>query len=198
MPTMSSLEDLLKDEIEDIYDAEKQLTKALPKLIKKSTAADLKTALSKHLEETGEHVARLERVFKLMQLSVRGKTCEGMQHLIAEGSEMIAECEEDGTRDALIIAAAQECEHYEIASYGTIRVWANLLDRTDVGAMFADTLEEEKAADLTLTNIAERFVNEKAAEEERKRPARRVPSRTSRNVATTDLPLSFTSRRWDL
>lgn len=198
MPTMSSLEDLLKDEIEDIYDAEKQLTKALPKLIKKSTAADLKTALSKHLEETGEHVARLERVFKLMQLSVRGKTCEGMQHLIAEGSEMIAECEEDGTRDALIIAAAQKCEHYEIASYGTIRVWANLLDRTDVGAMFADTLEEEKAADLTLTNIAERFVNEKAAEEERKRPARRVPSRTSRNVATTDLPLSFTSPRWDL
>ena len=195
---MSSLEDLLKDEIEDIYDAEKQLTKALPKLIKKSTAADLKTALSKHLEETGEHVARLERVFKLMQLSVRGKTCEGMQHLIAEGSEMIAECEEDGTRDALIIAAAQKCEHYEIASYGTIRVWANLLDRTDVGAMFADTLEEEKAADLTLTNIAERFVNEKAAEEERKRPARRVPSRTSRNVATTDLPLSFTSPRWDL
>ena len=122
MPTMDSLEDLLKDEIKDIYDAENQLTKALPKLIKKATADDLKTALSNHLEETQEHIARLERVFKLMQMPVRGKKCEGMQHLIAEGSEMIAECEEDGTRDAVIIAAAQKCEHYEICSYGTIRV----------------------------------------------------------------------------
>jgi ferritin-like metal-binding protein YciE len=165
MATMDSLEDLLRDEIKDIYDAEKQLTKALPKLIKAATAAELKTALSDHLKETEEHIARLEQVFDLMQMPVRGKKCEGMQHLIAEGSEMIGECEEDGTRDAVIIAAAQKCEHYEIASYGTIRVWANLLDRTEVGSMFEDTLEEEKAADLKLTNIAESFVNEEAAEE---------------------------------
>ena len=188
MPTMNTLDDLLQDEIKDIYDAEKQLTKALPKLIENATADDLKTALAHHLEETKEHVARLERVFTLMQMPVRGKKCESMQHLIAEGSKMIAECEEDGTRDALIIAAAQKCEHYEITSYGTIRVWANLLDLIAVGSMFEDTLEEEKAADLKLTNIAERFVNEAAAEagelEEKNRPlSGRVPALTGRSVA---------------
>ena len=104
-----------------------------------------------------------------------------MQHLIAEGSEMIAECEEDATRDALIIAAAQKCEHYEIASYGTIRVWANLLGRTDVGSIFEDTLEEEKSADLKLTDIAESFVNEEAAEEGEEE--KRVSSRPRRQAA---------------
>src|SRR3954470_19181313 len=144
MANMESLEDLLKDEIKDIYDAEKQLTKALPKLMKKATAEELKAALGDHLKETEEHIARLEQVFDLMEMPAKGKKCEGMQHLIAEGSEMIDDCEEDGTRDAVIIAAAQKCEHYEIASYGTIRVWANLLGRTDVGSIFEDTLEEEK------------------------------------------------------
>ena len=181
MPKMDSLEDLLKDEIKDIYDAEKQLTRALPKLIKKATADDLKTALSNHLKETEEHIARLEQVFNLMQMPVRGKKCEGMQHLIAEGSEMIAECEEDGTRDALIIAAAQKCEHYEICSYGTLRVWANLLNHDDVGSIFEDTLEEEKTADLKLTNIAESFVNEEAAEEGEEMT--RTATRSRRNVA---------------
>ena len=185
MPTMDSLADLLKDEIKDIYDAEKQLIKTLPKLIKKATAPELKTALSAHLKETEKHMTRLEQVFKLMDMPVKGKKCEGMQHLIAEGSEMIGECDEDGTRDAVIIAAAQKCEHYEICSYGTIRVWANLLNRSDVGSIFEDTLEEEKTADLKLTNIAESFVNEESAEEgesrtagggrgkEMKRPSRR-------------------------
>lgn len=184
MPTMDSLEDLLKDEIKDIYDAEKQLTKALPKLIKNATADDLKKALSYHLQETEEHIARLEQVFNLMQMPVRGKKCEGMQHLIAEGSKMIAECEEDGTRDALIIAAAQKCEHYEICSYGTLRVWANLLNHTDVGSIFEDTLEEEKTADLKLTNIAESFVNEEAAEEgEGEEEVKVASTRSRRNVA---------------
>src|SRR4051794_32630892 len=189
MPTMDSLEDLLKDEIKDIYDAEKQLTKALPKLIKKATATDLKNALSAHLEETNEHIARLEQVFELMQMPARGKKCEGMQHLIAEGSEMIEECEEDGTRDAVIIAAAQKCEHYEICSYGTIRVWANLLNHTDVGSIFEDTLEEEKSADLKLTEVAESFVNEEAAEagddeeEEERTETKSVASRSRRTVA---------------
>ena len=181
MPKMDSLEDLLKDEIKDIYDAEKQLTRALPKLIKKATADGLKAALSNHLKETEEHIARLEQVFNLMQMPVRGKKCEGMQHLIAEGSEMIAECEEDGTRDALIIAAAQKCEHYEICSYGTLRVWANLLNHDAVGSIFEDTLEEEKTADLKLTNIAESFVNEEAAEEGEER--KRTSTRSRRNVA---------------
>jgi|1185.fasta_scaffold513368_1 ferritin-like metal-binding protein YciE len=192
MANMESLEDLLKDEIKDIYDAEKQLTKALPKLIKKATAEDLKTALSNHLQETEEHIARLEQVFDLMQMPPRGKKCEGMQHLIAEGSEMIDECDEDATRDAVIIAAAQKCEHYEIASYGTMRVWANLLDHTDVGSIFEDTLEEEKTADVKLTEIAESFVNEAAAEdgdaeeeeeEEKETVSKSVASRPRRTVA---------------
>ena len=183
MPTMDSLEDLLKDEIKDIYDAEKQLTKALPKLIKKATAAELKTALTAHLGETEEHLARLEKVFGMMGMPVKGKKCEGMQHLIAEGSEMIAECEEDGTRDAVIIAAAQKCEHYEICSYGTIRVWANLLNHTDAGSIFEETLEEEKTADLKLTNIAESFVNEEAAEEGGGKEIKRTAVRGRRPVA---------------
>src|SRR3954469_21179416 len=192
MANMESLEDLLKDEIKDIYDAEKQLTKALPKLIKKATAEDLKTALSNHLNETEEHIARLEQVFDLMEMPPRGKKCEGMQHLIAEGSEMIDDCDEDGTRDAVIIAAAQKCEHYEIASYGTIRVWANLLGRTDVGSIFEDTLEEEKSADLKLTEIAESFVNEEAADEGQtatasrgrgRETAKKTPARSRRQPA---------------
>jgi ferritin-like metal-binding protein YciE len=189
MANMESLEDLLKDEIKDIYDAEKQLTKALPKLIKKATAEDLKTALSNHLQETEEHIARLEQVFDLMEMPARGKKCEGMQHLIAEGSEMIDDCDEDATRDAVIIAAAQKCEHYEIASYGTIRVWANLLDHTDVASIFEDTLEEEKSADLKLTEVAESFVNEEAAEdgeeeeEEERAETKSVASRSRRTVA---------------
>ncbi|MCU1386031.1 MAG: hypothetical protein JWL71_4728 [Acidobacteria bacterium] len=194
MPTMDSLEDLLKDEIKDIYDAEKQLTKALPKLIKKATADDLKAALQNHLQETEEHIARLEQVFDLMQMPPRGKKCEGMQHLIEEGNDMIGECEEDGTRDAVIIAAAQKCEHYEIASYGTIRVWANLLDHTDVASIFEDTLEEEKNADLKLTEIAESFVNEEAAsegdgdeeeEEEEGKTMKVAASRSRRPAAAT-------------
>ncbi len=154
MPTMDSLEDLLKDEIKDIYDAEKQLTKALPKLIKTATATDLKTALTNHLAETKEHVVRLERVFKLMQMPVRGKKCEGMQHLIAEGSDAIAGCEEDATRDALIIAAAQKCEHYEIASYGTVRTYARVLGENGLATLLDQTLKQEKAADKKLTTIA--------------------------------------------
>jgi ferritin-like metal-binding protein YciE len=163
MATFDSLGDLLDGEIKDIYDAEKQLTKALPKLAKKATAPELKEAFEEHLQQTEEHVARLEQVFELMGMPVRGKKCEGMKHLIAEGDEMIAEAEDDATRDALMIAAAQKVEHYEIATYGTLRVWAGLLGKDEVAALFEDTLEEEKETDQKLTQIAERFVNEQAA-----------------------------------
>src|SRR3954466_2526296 len=140
MSSMESLEDLMQDELKDIYDAEKQLTKALPKLAKKATNEQLREALESHLQETEGHIERLEQVFEQMEMPVRGKKCEGMQHLIAEGNEMIAEAEDDATRDALLIAAAQKCEHYEICSYGTIRVWANLLGKTEVGTLLEDTL----------------------------------------------------------
>jgi len=163
MSTLDSLGDLLDDEIKDIYDAEKQLTKALPKLAKNATAPELKEAFEEHLQQTEEHIARLEQIFELMGLPVRGKKCEGMKHLIAEGNEMIAEAEDDATRDALMIAAAQKAEHYEIATYGTLRVWASLLGKDEVAALFEDTLEEEKETDQKLTQIAESFVNQQAA-----------------------------------
>ena len=190
MPTLDSLGDLLEGEIKDIYDAEKQLTKALPKLAKKATATELKEAFEEHLQQTEEHIARLEQVFELMEMPVRGKKCEGMKHLIAEGSEMVEEARDAATRDALLIAAAQKVEHYEIASYGTIRVWANLLGKNEVGALFEDTLEDEKEADQKLTQIAESFVNQQAArgdsaEAEEEAPAARMRQTrgTRRSVA---------------
>lgn len=163
MATLDSLEALLQDELKDIYDAEKQLTKALPKLAKKATAVELRSALEEHFRQTEQHVERLEQVFDRMGMPARGKTCKGMKNLIAEGNDMIGEADDDATRDALMIAAAQKVEHYEMASYGTMRTWANLLGKRDVAGLLEDTLEEEKEADQRLTEIAESFVNEAAA-----------------------------------
>jgi ferritin-like metal-binding protein YciE len=194
MSSMDSLEDLLHDEIKDMYDAEKQLTKALPKLAKKASNEELREAFEAHLGETQGHIDRLEQIFQLLEMPARGKKCEGMQHLIAEGNEMIAECEDDDTRDAVMIAAAQKAEHYEIASYGTIRTWAAMLGRQDVAAILEESLEEEKAADQKLTNIAESFVNAAAAraddreeEVEERRGARgRSSARPGRRTLAAD------------
>lgn len=186
MATLDSLEALLQDELKDIYDAEKQLTKALPKLAKKATAAELRTAFEEHLRQTKQHVARLEQVFDQMSMPVRGKTCRGMKHLIAEGQDTIQDAEDDAMRDALMIAAAQKVEHYEIAAYGTLRTWANLLGRTGIAGMLEDTLEEEKETDQRLTEIAESFVNEAAAGEgDEERAPRRVRG-GSRRAAAAD------------
>lgn len=193
MAGLESLNDLLQDELKDVYDAEKQLTKALPKLIKKATAPELKEALEAHLEETREHIQRVEQAFDQLGMPARGKKCEGMQHLISEGSEMIAEAENDATRDAIIIAGAQKCEHYEIASYGTICTWANILGKPEVADMLEPTLEEEKEADQKLTAIAESFVNEQAAaeggdeeEEDNARPRSRQVSQARGRAAAAD------------
>jgi ferritin-like metal-binding protein YciE len=164
MANLDSLEELLQDELKDLYDAEKQLTKALPKLAKKASSEELRTAFEEHLEETERHVERIEEAFEQLGMPARGKKCEGMQHLIAEGEDMIGEAEDDATRDALMIAAAQKVEHYEIASYGTVRTWANLLGKAEVAALLEETLEEEKDADQKLTTIAESFVNDAAAQ----------------------------------
>lgn len=165
MSNMESLQDLLQDELKDIYDAEKQLTKALPKLAKKASNEELRDALEQHLQQTKGHVERLEQIFEQLGMPAKGKRCEGMKHLIDEGSDMIGDADEEGTRDAVMIAAAQKTEHYEIASYGTLRTWANVLGLTEIAAMLEETLEEEKDADRTLTAIAESIVNEEAAEE---------------------------------
>jgi ferritin-like metal-binding protein YciE len=165
MSTLESLGELLQDELKDIYDAEKQLTKALPKLAKKATSPDLKDAFQEHLQQTETHIERLEQVFDQLGMPPRGKRCEGMKHLIAEGDEMIKDADDDDTRDALMIAAAQKVEHYEISAYGTLRTWANLLGHNDAAALFEETLEEEKETDMKLTGIAESHVNAEAATE---------------------------------
>jgi ferritin-like metal-binding protein YciE len=165
MSGLDSLHALLQEELKDIYDAEKQLTKALPKMAKKASAAELKRAFEDHLRQTEEHVERIERVFERMEMPARGKKCVGMQNLIKEGDEMIAEAEDAATRDAVMIAAAQKVEHYEMASYGTVRAWANLLGKHDVASLLQKTLAEEKLADERLTGIAEGMVNAAAAPE---------------------------------
>jgi ferritin-like metal-binding protein YciE len=165
MAGIDSLETLMQEELKDIYDAEKQLTKALPKLAKKATADQLKTAFVEHLRETEQHIERLEQVFEQLEMPARGKKCEGMKNLIKEGEDMIAEAEDDATRDAVMIAAAQKVEHYEMAAYGTLRTWANVLGQTEAASLLEETLEEEKQADQKLTQIAETFVNQASAEE---------------------------------
>jgi len=165
MSTVESLDDLMQDELKNIYDAEKQLTKALPKLAKKASNEELRDALEQHLQETEGHVERLEQIFEQLGMAVRGKKCEGMKHLIDEGNTMIGDADEESTRDAVMIAAVQKSEHYEIASYGTLRTWANVLGKNEIAAMLEETLEEEKEADRKLTAIAESFVNQEAAEE---------------------------------
>lgn len=166
MANLESLDELLQEELKDIYDAEKQLTKALPKLAKKASNEELKEGFEDHLRQTEQHIDRLEQVFEQLGLSARGKKCEGMKHLISEGEQMMREAGDASARDAVMIASAQKVEHYEIASYGTLRTWASLLGKDDVAAILEDTLEEEKETDRRLTEIAESFVNEEAAEGE--------------------------------
>ena len=158
----SNLRDALVDEIKDLYNAEKQLTKALPKLAKASTNDELREAFESHLEETENQVARLERVFELLDEKPRGKHCAGMAGIIEEGNEKLEEDMEDSVMDACIIKSAQSAEHYEIGSYGTAIAWAEALELTEVAQILQETLAEEKAADAKLSALAESGINEAA------------------------------------
>lgn len=182
MAGIDSLESLFQDELKDIYDAEKQITKALPKMIKKAGHDELREAFEEHLQQTVQQVERLEQAFELLEMPARGKKCVGMQYLIKEGQEMMAEAEDDDTLDALMIAAAQKIEHYEIAAYGTLRVWANLLGHSDAASLFEETLDEEKDTDQKLTAIAESLVNPAAADTEDEGEEEAEPSPAMRVV----------------
>jgi len=175
---MSELHETFLDELKDIYDAEKQLTKALPKMAKAAEDDQLRSAFESHLRETEQHIDRLEQVFQQLDENVRGKKSKGMQGLIAEGQELIKEKE----GDAALICAAQKIEHYEIASYGSLESWARLLGQERAARLLEQTLEEEKAADEKLNSIAESSVNREAheyeeAEEERPRRSRAAAAR---------------------
>lgn len=162
----TTLKDLFIDELRDIYHAERQLVKALPKLVKAATSPDLKAALESHLAETEEQVSRLEQAFGMLDEPVKTKTCAGMLGIVEEGSDLIKENEKGPALDAGIIAGAQRAEHYEMAAYGTVMAWAKALGHDDVAELLSATLEEEKAADEKLTELAEAGLNEAAAGEE--------------------------------
>jgi ferritin-like metal-binding protein YciE len=160
---MKTLEDLLAHELKDLLSAEKQITKALPKMIKSVCNEDLRQALEHHLQETEEQISRLEQVFDKLGLPVRGMKCEAMEGLIEEGKKALEEDMEETVRDAAIIAAAQRVEHYEIAGYGCARTFAQHLGHDEVADLLQRTLDEEKAADEKLTMIATQHVNAEAA-----------------------------------
>lgn len=163
----SSLEKFFVDSLKDLYWAEKNLLKALPKMSKNATTEELQSALEEHLVQTEEHVSRLERVFEMIGETAQAKKCEAMEGLIKEGETIMEETRDDSlTRDVGIIAAAQKVEHYEISSYGTLTVLANTLGFTDAAEVLAETLEEEKQTDLNLTAIAENNINYEAEQED--------------------------------
>ena len=160
--TAEGLRDLFVDELKDIYWAEKALTKAIPKMIKKATSEDLVDALQNHLEITKGHVERCEKVFDLMGMPARAKKCQAMEGLTKEAEEIMESTEEGVVRDAGIILAAQKVEHYEIATYGTLCAFAKTLGLNDISDLLEKTLKEEREADDTLTQIAESSINEEA------------------------------------
>jgi ferritin-like metal-binding protein YciE len=148
------MDELFVDELKDLYSAEKQITRALPKLVKAATSDDLRQAFQSHLQETNGHVTRLEKAFEILGKSPKGKTCVGMKGVLEEGAEVLEDTDKGEVRDAGLISAAQRVEHYEMAGYGSARDFAKLLGQTEIAELLEETLEEEKAADKKLTSIS--------------------------------------------
>ena len=163
MAEAGTLHDAFIDELRDTYDAEKQLTKALPKLAKASSNPKLRQAFESHLEETQGHVERLEQVFESLDEKVRGKHCEGIAGIIEEGKAIMEEDFDETTVDACLIAAGQRAEHYEMAAYGTLVAWAQAMGHDEAARLLQETLDEEKAADEKLSSLAEGGINQNAA-----------------------------------
>lgn len=158
-----SIRELLIDQMRDLYDAEKQLVKALPKMVKNSSNEQLREAFENHLEQTRGHVQRLEQAFELMEQKAKSKSCEAMKGLVEEGKETMEEDLSDPLKDSAIICAAQKVEHYEIAGYGTVKAWAQSLGLNDVADLFETTLNEEKEADEKLNQVASEVLSEAEA-----------------------------------
>ena len=163
MAEHATLHDAFVDELRDLYDAEKQLTKALPKLAKTASSPKLRAAFEAHLEETRGHVERLEQVFERLDERPRGKHCDGIAGIIEEGKSIMDEDFEEATMDACLIAAGQRAEHYEIGVYGTVIAWAEAMGHKDAIPLLQQNLDEEKAADKKLSMLAEGGINRQAA-----------------------------------
>ena len=157
------LKELFLDTLKDIYYAEKQILKALPKMAKAARSQDLQAAFEKHHDETEGHVERLEQVFELLGKPARAKKCDAIEGIIEEGKEIIEEYADTPALDAWLLAAAQAVEHYEISRYGTLKAWAMKLNMSEAAKLLDQTLSEEKKTDDTLTRIAEKAVNYRAA-----------------------------------
>ena len=164
MAESGTLHDAFLDELRDTYDAERQLTKALAKLAKAATSPDLRAAFETHREETLGQIERLEEVFASLDEKVSGKHCDGIAGIIEEGKSIMEEEFDDTTMDACLIAAGQRAEHYEMAAYGTLVAWARAMEHADVADLLQQTLEEEKAADEKLSELAEGGINQEAAD----------------------------------
>jgi ferritin-like metal-binding protein YciE len=180
----NSLRELYVEQLKDLYDAEHQITKALPKMIDAAQTAELKDALTEHLDATKEQVHRLEQIFKNLGEKPKAEKCKGMQGILEEGNDLVTEIKDDNVRDAAIIASAQRVEHYEIAGYGTARTYAELLDQPDAEELLRQTLNEEEEVDQVLTSLAEDInreaMSEQSAEEAEEQERRSRSSRTRR------------------
>lgn len=161
---MESLRDLFLEQIKDIYSAEQQITKALPKMAKAASSNELQSAFRQHLEMTQEQVRRLDQIFHDLGKTSKGKKCKGMEGLIEEGEEMIKDFDDPEVRDAGLIAAAQRVEHYEISAYGTARTYARMLGEERAADLLQQTLQEEGETDKKLTELAENSINLRARE----------------------------------
>jgi ferritin-like metal-binding protein YciE len=159
---IETMEDLLLEQVEDLYDAERRLVKALPKMAEASTSQSLRQAFESHLLETEGHVTRLESVFRTLGQDPKTHTCDAMKGLISEGEDTISDIDQSSLRDAGLIAAANRVEHYEIAAYGSARTFAQTLGLGQVASLLEQTLQEEKKADQKLTQLAESMVNDQA------------------------------------
>jgi ferritin-like metal-binding protein YciE len=155
--TKDSLRELYVDELKDLYSAEKQLTKALPKMAKAASSEELRSGFEEHLEQTKGHVQRLEEIFTQLNAKAGGKKCMGMEGLVKEGAEIMGEDFADDVMDAALISAAQRVEHYEIAGYGTVIAYANLLGESEQADLLTETLQEEKETDQKLTQLSEQI-----------------------------------------
>jgi len=179
----TELKEVLTEQLKDLYSAEKQLVKALPKMAKAATTEELSTGFEEHLEQTKGHVQRLETILKEMDESTKGPTCKGMEGLIEEGSEVIEDDESEGdSKDIALIAAAQRVEHYEIAAYGCVRTYAEQLGMDDAASLLEQTLEEEKETDQKLNQVSETLLEtvQDEGEEEQETGQRRPRTKAAR------------------
>ena len=184
-----TLHDAFLDELRDAYDAGKQLPRALPKLAKAASSPELRTAFEKHLEETRGHVDRLERVFESLDEKVRGKHCDGIAGIIEEGKSVMEEDFDEPTMDACLIAGGQRAEHYEMAAYGTLVAWAQAMGHVEAADLLQQTLNEEKAADKKLSQLAEGGINQEAADAVEGEEEDQTPTRARRRAASaSDAP----------